>query len=112
MHIFWMVVGGVAVLLFMIFNLIVTLYMLRQYRGEENRPMPGKRIYYVVTSSILIFIFLTSFYSAITIYVGGPNKFGLWLIISIPLSLSGGLFTYLNRFSELLWGLATKANNT
>ena len=96
MYIFWIIVGGIAILLFMIFHLVITIYMIKQYRDEEKRPLPGKRIHYVVISSTLMFIFLISLYSVVTVYVGAPNQIGMWLIITIPLSLSGGLYTYLN----------------
>ena len=90
MHIFWIILGGVAVLLYITLDLAVTFYRVKRISNEEKVVLPGKKNYYVAGSTILAFTIISAFYFAALNYVEGPYQFICWPFLSIILSLSAG----------------------
>ena len=99
MYVFWIIVAGVAILLYFLLEFMVTFHVIRQQK-DENLKMIGKKGYYAVSGSILAFIILNAAYIGISNYVNAPSNYTCMLLPSIILSLPVG------------FGISTRLNNT
>lgn len=90
MRIFWIILGGTSVLLYITLDLAVTFYRVKRISNEEKVVLPGKKKYYVAASTILAFTIISAFYFAALNYVEGPYQFVCWPLLSVILSFSAG----------------------